>query len=210
MSLQSHKTWAPTEKLWYNKYHSRIELGPYPRYGQVKFVPKHDQFRERQRNVKHGILTTVYTSDTELIEGLVKDYAKVKSIHTPINQEHADILLDPSRDINVRDTLFFKKYRIKMYISRNWNKPYDNDKWNIMSSSLIEWMQDTFKDTKYRSQIGSSLSYNFYNIYFNRYVHVPFVYTNDEQGIMMMKLQFGDDFRYYMTYAYTPQDFSPA
>jgi hypothetical protein len=207
MNLQKHSEWSYTQKLWYEKYHSRIVLGPYSRYNKVKFPPLYFDFRERQVSTSKGILTSIYTNDESLLKDLASKYTKIHSISTPINKEHCEILNDSSKDVEIRNKLYHNKYRIKMYISRNWTKQLTHEYWNMQSLKLIDWMDSTFNDTRYRNQIGTNT--RFYSMYFKNYVQIPFIYTNDEESIMMMKLMFGDEFRYYMTYAYTAQDFNP-
>ena len=105
--LQQNKNWQYSTQVWYNKYHTAIEIGYQSRYHPIRLPPCTDldvSFRSRQRYTKKGIITTVYTDSVEYAQKVIDFYKnKIISVRSPINQEHLDILLDGETKVDIRE-----------------------------------------------------------------------------------------------------------
>lgn len=205
MSLTSHSKWQYSNKLWYKKYHSCIELGPYPRYDLVNFQSDVD-FKLRQRYTRNGVIVTIYTSDPDLIEKIIAAYPKVKTIKTPINDKHIDILVDSTSEVEIREKHYHNKYRIKVHTYKSFRNKYTIEEWAAKVAEVNIWIRSNVSDA--RTLTPSAYGYNMWSGYVPaRSSAVDFFYTNSEEVLMLYKLTFSSDFDIYTTYAYTPEDF---
>lgn len=182
--LQNDPKWKPTPGLWFRKYIYKIEVGPYPSYQQMITVEKPDRqkcsYKYDKAADEYFIYNSIYTSNVDTLLAFVNntDYT---AVYTPHNEEHAEMLREnKDNKIVIRDSLFYKKYRYKVEVSRNWREwnRQDNDK---VMKECAAWCVDAFdnEDTMLRRTFGY-------------YSDVPFIYTNDIKPVMLLKLAYSD------------------
>lgn len=178
--------WKPSEKLYYDKYNSKIIIGPLSNYNDVAIEAPHrskSSFIFNTESKEYDIYTTVYTSDLNLLWGLSQKF-NFNSISTPINDHHLDII-DASKKnkILVRKNLWYRKYRYRCvgYV------PY----WGMtrieegLYEEVTEWIDEVFKDSR------KSFNYN--------YGRGFTIYSNDEPSHMLLKIRWGDMFKIEIT-----------
>lgn len=206
-NLLKHNKWQYSTQLWYGEYHNCIEIGPFARYPTMSLVPvginaaKH---RERSRYTSRGVVVSVYTSDNQFAEEVIYfNQNRIRAVKTPLNQSHLDALLDGSIKIEMRDKLYYNKYKFKVHTLKNYSYGFNRDIWNEKCRSVNDWIGDTFTDTRTNAQ--SSWTYQYFGM---EYVDVRHIYTNDEMSLMLYKMAYGDDFHIEITRAFTPADFT--
>jgi hypothetical protein len=178
--------WKPSEKLYYDKYNSKIIIGPLSNYNDIAIEAPHrskSSFIFNTESKEYDIYTTVYTSDLNLLWGLSQKF-NFNSISTPINDHHLDII-DASKKnkILVRKNLWYRKYRYRCvgYI------PY----WEMnriaegLYEEVTEWIDEVFKDSR------KSFNYS--------YGRGFTIYSNDEPSHMLLKIRWGDMFKIEIT-----------
>ena len=178
--------WKPSEKLYYDKYNSKIIIGPLSNYNDIAIEAPHrskSSFIFNTESKEYDIYTTVYTSDLNLLWGLSQKF-NFNSISTPINDHHLDII-DASKKnkILVRKNLWYRKYRYRCvgYV------PY----WKMtrieegLYEEVTEWIDEVFKDSR------KSFNYS--------YGRGFTIYSNDEPSHMLLKIRCGDMFKIEIT-----------
>ena len=176
----------PSEKLYYDKYNSKIIIGPLSNYNDIAIEAPHrskSSFIFNTESKEYDIYTTVYTSDLNLLWGLSQKF-NFNSISTPINDHHLDII-DASKKnkILVRKNLWYRKYRYRCvgYV------PY----WKMtrieegLYEEVTEWIDEVFKDSR------KSFNYS--------YGRGFTIYSNDEPSHMLLKIRWGHMFKIEIT-----------
>lgn len=182
--LQNDPKWKPTPGLWFRKYVYKIEIGPYPSNHQYVSVEKPDRqkvsYRHDPETNDYVIYNSIYTSNIDTLLAFVNN-TDYRAIYTPHNEEHETMLRDnKDNKIVIRDSLYYKKYRYKIEVSRNWREWNRSDTDNLMKDCAA-WCVDAFdnKDTMLRQTSGY-------------YSDIPFIYTNDIKPVMLLKLAYSD------------------
>lgn len=206
-NLLKHKNWEYSTKLWYGEYHTCIEIGPFSRYPTTSLVPVgiiSARHRERSRYTTRGVVVSIYTSDTRFAEEIIYfNQNRIRSVKTPFNQSHLDILNDTSIKVEIRDKLYYSKYKFKVHTLKNYSYGFNRESWNEKCRSVNTWIQNTFSDS--RTQAQTNWTYNYFGM---EYVDVMYIYTNDEPSLMLYKMAYGDDFHIEITRAFTPGEFA--
>lgn len=206
-NLLKHDKWEYSTKLWYDEYHTCVEIGPFARYPNTSLVPAGiicARHRERSRFTTRGIIVSIYTSDTTFAEEIINfNRNRIRAVKTPINQAHLDALKDASMKVEIRDSLFYGRYKFKVHTLKNYSYGFDRDLWNTRCIEVNEWIKDNFKDS--RTQRQSNWTYAYFGM---KYVDVTHIYTNDEPSLMLYKMAYGDHFHIDITQAFTLQDFT--
>lgn len=140
-------------------------------------------FRTYERWSNGGIVISVYCSNYTLAETLCDEYSdKILRIRTPMNEQHELTLGDTN--VVVRQKLFYGKYKFKVDTFRDWKQTSTLD-WNNTSKEIIDWVDTHFdNNSRLRSQ-------DYYYGLYHTEKSPPFIYTNDEQTLMVYKLSFG-------------------
>ena len=184
-NLRKNPKWKPTNKLWYSKYTCSIKLGPFDEVG--KYAPMIER-PHRQSNSygridgKFSIMwTTIYTTDSKLLEGLTNLYP-YEEVHTPMNQKHATHLLDGDHTMAIRQSQWYNQYRYKLECSswRRWGEKTDEK--DLAHADKFIKESFTRKDSRFRASEAWH--------YGDAKIKLPIIYTNDEASLMLFKLTF--------------------
>lgn len=200
-NLTLHPKWSPSDKFYYGKFNSQITVGP-TEYDAVALADySNGSYRKIQNYVfcdakmEYEIFTTVYTSDTDLIQHLMDNYLVV-AISSPANDTHQNILEDVHTHTALRDKLYYHKYQFRLVIWRNHRMEVNASDFAEANIRLRELFSE---DSKF---LGGWVNLNY-----QPFTHdLPTVFTNDEASIMMFKIQFGNKFRLHITKAYVLND----
>lgn len=198
--LTLHPSWQPSDKLYYGKFNSQITVGP-TEYNAVT-ISGHsaDCYRKVQQFVfcnslrRYQIFTTVYTSDADLLQTMVDNY-HVKSLQTPANDNHQQLIEDVVVKKELRKTLYFRKFQFRMVVWGNIRANFTHDDYVSLRLRIIDGFSG--------EAMLRGLNSNQYTIYPDE---LPTVFTNNEAEIMMLKLAYGDRFRFQITKAYVLDD----
>jgi hypothetical protein len=186
--------------LYYGKFNSQITVGP-TEYNAVNIsgYPT-DSYRKVQQFVfcnslrSYQIFTTVYTSDTDLLQALADNH-QVTSLQTPANDNHQQLIEDAVVKKELRKTLYFRKYQFRMVVWGNIRSNFTHDDYENLRLRII----DAFSGEAMLRGVRPSQ----YTIYPDE---LPTVFTNNEAEIMLLKLAYGDRFRFQITKAYVLDD----
>lgn len=207
MSMKiNHPQWKPSSQLFYSKYHTAIKLGYFSANSKPELPSRYEDYRTVRRFLpidnQYQIVTTVYTSDQNIIDYILQDrfYSrKVLSILGPINQEHIDQMSSKDWKVVVRDTLWYKKYKYKVNSWSNWRNQPNDDQYD----DIIKFCYTQFEDSRVVNNYGGGYlhSQSFYtsNLYPSSlrrprpYSHsIPMVYTNNQEQIFLFKIAYSD------------------
>jgi hypothetical protein len=184
---------GPSNKLFYKKYHTCIELGPFSRYDLVKLTNfESTEYKTVQRYVysgdsARGIVVSIYTNNSDIIKHVISNY-KLIHIRQPLNEEHAQMLLNKDLNVIFREKLFYDKYKFKMSADRDWKTTSINEHHENVKVAKSWLYENHSKQYTRLVHIDSSWAYF-------PHERVPNVYTNDESFLMLFKLMFGSSFR---------------
>jgi hypothetical protein len=200
--LTQHPKWSPSNKLYYNKFNSQITVGPTEYNGVDLEHCDSEDYRKNQKFIfndelmQYEVFTTVYTSNDKILDTLIDTYP-VHSLSTPVNSDHQNIIEDLHTDTALRTTLYYRKFRFRLVIWRNHRMDVTADDCNQAHISI----RDVFRDeAKFLGDRYASTTLS----YWSR--DLPTVFTNNEPGIMMLKLMLGSKFRFKITKAYLLDD----
>ena len=222
----------PSYKHYYDLYDTKISLGKFSRRDHVRIIPEHlPEIRINRIYVKGNPLETsptwivnIYTSNKEIVEHYETNY-HVLSIHEPINQEHSDVLSGKlGADKLFRDKLYYSKWRYKLEVDYNWrntrfgglysNKP---DEYHDMIEEMYKHIgrQHSKDDCRMVHRSGYyptpslSVARQSQPYYPNatRLQYLPFIFTNDEALLFMLKLKYTNEIlKIRITHVFTPND----
>ena len=148
----------------------------------VKEVKQHmlnDDYRFRAEAKNISIFTNDVADLNSIIEKMPKNFCE---LYMPVNNNHTEILSN-HRSVVVRNSLFDKKYKFKIYM-----KPYYELR-EARYSNIKEYLENI-------SDYGlNSTMYQFFNTGFSsrRIGWTAAVYLNDPGDLMMFQLRFDDD-----------------
>lgn len=191
--LVQDPNWKPTKRLWFNKFQYAILLGPfrppntisidYPYRSRSKWVFNKDEDT-------YEVLTTVYVDSIDLLKGLINLYPYTE-VYTPMNDQHEEILQDKRKQI--RDKLWHGKYRYKidLWPTRRPFQQYNRTESEIEKQEIIEVLLELFK---YDSHVRRA-NWNWGDL--------PYIYTNNEKSLMLLKLRYSDTLTITITEAVT-------
>ena len=205
----NHPKWNPSSQLFYSKYHTAIKLGYFSANSKPELPSKYENYRMVRRYIpidnRYEIITTVYTSDQNIINYVLQDIfysKKILSIQGPINQEHIDQMSSKDWRVIVRDCLWYKKYKYKVNSWSNWrNQPNDEQ-----YDDIIKFCYTQFPESRVVNNFGSGYGYGIYNnsfytstLYPGRIrrprgynASIPLVYTNNQEQIFLFKIAYSD------------------
>lgn len=205
--FRKHKSWHPTKKLYYKQYSFVIRIGAMLRGHDVVVPTEFSEYRRVDR--EDGLTYTqppaftrtcsIYTNDLRLIEYLLSTYNElILVLESPYNEQHAEYLNDPNRNIIYRDKPWYHKYHHKLNVYESWrqsNKPNP--------ALVIATFQELFQsaDSKWAGQGKEPMQ--FYHS--SRWFSYPTIYTNNEASIMLFKLAHGDVLRLSIETIVTPE-----
>jgi hypothetical protein len=143
-------------------------------------IPENADFRFRSEHEK----ISFFTNDIETIENLlVACSTRVIEIEHPMNDRHADVI-DNHRKVIVRETLFNKFYKFKVYLKYNYHKRLERyaELNEYLEESSLNWAPNTALDRLFSTQrsikfIGHTLA----------------IYLNDPDDLMIFQLKYNDD-----------------
>lgn len=211
--LQTHSAWKYSSNVWYEKYHTAIELGYTSRTGILRIPNITDDAlcRTRIRRTRKGVVTTVYTDSVEYALSVIQYHPnRILSIRSPINESHYNAIKDTTKLVDVRDALYYQQYRFKVHTLKNYKKGFSRDFWCDKCEEANQWIDENFGANSRLQRQASWFMYYAGSFGGTNYEDVKYVYTNDELSLMLYKMAFGDDFHIEITHAFTPQDFSSA
>jgi len=146
---------------------------------EVKKLILNDDHRFRAEGKNISIFTNDVADLNSIIEKMPTNFCE---LYMPINNNHTEVL-SKHRSVVVRNSLFDKKYKFKIYMKSDYNlreSRYKDVKLyleNINDYGLNSTMHDFF-NTEYSSRrIGWTAA----------------VYLNDPSDLMMFQLRFDDD-----------------
>ena len=216
-SITSHSKWTPSLKHYYGAYHSSVRMTNFSWHESAKLPAEWDnEYRLRRSSgpIADGNWTrdaTLYTNNLDLIEFMINDpyYAMhIDYIATPMDTVHRDILSSGSGSVIFREKLYYNKFHFKISDNLRWNVHPAADSVN----AVVQYIEDNFKDYK--------LSYPNGRFYYQRQYYyssvvtappannaplkpkIPCVYTNDEAGIMLLKLSYGQELQLQISKVY--------
>jgi hypothetical protein len=168
-----HNRWARI-----GMYSNRFELlGKLVK--EVKTLMLNDDYRFRAEGKNISIFTNDVTDLNVIIEKMPVNFYE---LYMPINNNHTEVLSN-HRSVVVRNSLFDKKYKFKIYMKSDYKlreSRYKDVKLyleNVHDYGLNGTMHDFFK-TEYNSRrIGWTAA----------------IYLNDPSDLMMFQLRFDDD-----------------
>ena len=146
---------------------------------QVKSHITNDDYRFRAEGKNISIFTNDVTDINLIIENMPASFCE---LYMPINNNHTEVLSN-HRSVVVRNSLFDKKYKFKIYM-----KPYYELR-EARYSNVKEYLENI-------SDYGlNSGMYQFFNTEFSsrRIGWTAAVYLNDPSDLMMFQLKFDDD-----------------
>ena len=145
---------------------------------QVKVLIANDDYRLRAEGKNISIFTND-VSDLNLI--IEKMPASICELYMPVNNNHTEVLSN-HRSVVVRNSLFDKKYKFKIYM-----KPYYELR-EARYSNVKEYLENI---SDYGLNNGM---YQFFNTGFSarRIGWTAAVYLNDPSDLMMFQLRFDD------------------
>lgn len=168
-----HNKWARI-----GTYTNRIELlGKLVK--EVKKLILNDDHRFRAEGKNISIFTNDVKDLNSIIEKMPSNFCE---LYMPINSNHAEVL-NNHRSVVVRNSLFDKKYKFKIYM-----KPYYELRENRYNH-IKEYLENV-------SDYGlNAAMYQFFNTGFSsrRIGWTAAVYLNDPSDLMMFQLRFDDD-----------------
>jgi hypothetical protein len=163
-----------------DSYTNRRELMTAMLYKIERAVPTGADYRLRSEHDR----ISFFTNDIETIENLlVACSTRVVEIEHPMNDRHADVI-DAHRKVIVRETLFNKFYKFKIYLKYNYSKRIDrySELSDFLEESSLNWAPNTALDRLFTTQrsikfIGHTLA----------------VYLNEPDDLMLFQLKYHDD-----------------
>ena len=204
-NLTQLPNWSPSNKLYYGKFHSQITVGP-TAYEAVD-VSKFDNISYRRIQnyifsdalLAYEVFTTVYTSNADLIQHLLDNYQLV-SILTPANDNHQQLIENVHTHTVLRETLYYRKYQFRVVVWCNHRAQVSALDFAEINSRVKEVFcgDSRLLGTRWGDTYSTYIMYEIQ--------HIPTIFTNDEAGIMMLKLSYGDKFRFQITKAYVLND----
>lgn len=204
LSLKQHSKWEHSTQVWYNKYHTCIDLGPFARYNSISLRGLPGDYRERQRHTSRGVIMSVYTSDDHTIQEIIDRFPnRINKIRSPINETHLEALQKDGVLVEIRHALYYGKYKFKIHTLKKYSHGFDREMWNTKCAETNAWIKENFKDS--RTQRPSSWTYAYFGMTYSDVTHL---YTNDEMSLMLYKMAYGDTFHIEITQAFTPEDFA--
>lgn len=200
--LQQNSKWKASSKYWYQRYFCRIVLSPVHSWDRSSIKYLKDTYPVRtKRRYDHDLkaeVVTVYTNDLDCVDYALKCIPNVSEINTPVGDEHITYLQSlPYWDH--RNTPYYGKYHYKIT-----SFPKNASKWGFQNNhqsyadieKFLAWCNLTFKGN------GRIRQQNYGNIY-SYYYCCPYIYTDDEASIMMLKLNWGDKFKFTVEQVFT-------
>jgi len=172
----------PITKLFYYYYDYKIVMDANSfndmREGFDFFNSEHSQINTmRVKTVYNNGKVNLYFNGKDLLNYYTKYYKElIQSISGPINDYHHSLIL--KSNIEIKKTLYYKKYRYKVKFSKN-NK---NSSSSIGDTNLITKLRDMIR-TNPQDYLGTNL----YEQRFSYYL-TPVVYVTDKQSLMMLEL----------------------
>lgn len=191
----SHEKYTPSDKIYFGKYIFRVEFDRQenqPYYNYEKFIDPDVDYRKKTD--WRSTVTTIYTSDTNFLNWLLKEFQIVK-LSSPQDSHHKEILSSVVDDINLvfRKQPYYGKYYFKLDCWVPWTNRNNIDYGR--ADEITHFMFD-LKESKITHDIMSRRWYygaSAPNSVFNYYPSFPKVYTNDEPSLMLFKLMFSND-----------------
>ena len=199
-NLTQHPKWSPSKKLYFKKFNSQITVGPTEYEGVSLRQYERSEYRLSQSYVfndqlrQYEVFTTVHTSNQDILNHLCDCYPVV-ALSTPVNSDHLGIIEDVHIDSTLRKTLYYRKFRYRVLIWQNHRMDVNVDDFKQAGASIKSVFQDEAKF------LGDRVGYMTYYS-----SPLPTVFTNNEPGIMMLKLMLGNKFRIQVTKVYVLSD----
>lgn len=169
-------------KQWYNSsystYINRFDLIN-TLIREIKSHIVDDDYRVRAEGNTVSVFTNSETNVAKLVNGLPD---QIIELHRPLNTAHVD-LVENHKKVLVRNSLFEKKYKFKVYLRVSWEQREARFK------EFKEWLESSGSDY----DINSILRKYFYTNQGMRGIgYTAAVYFNDPQDLMMFQLRFND------------------
>jgi len=202
----NHQKWKPSSQLFYSHYHTAIKLGYFSANSKPGLPSKFEDYRMVRRYIpidnRYEIVTTVYTSDQNIIDYILQDtfYSrKILSIQGPISQDHVDQMSSKDWKVVVRDRLWYNNYKYKVNSWSNWRNQPSEEQYN----DILKFCYTQFPDSRvvnsyggyglyssfYRSTTSSNSVLPIKRTYGN---YIPMVYTNDQEQIFLFKMAYSN------------------
>lgn len=186
---------VPTQKLYFKRYthcvkmhitkvKSKFDIRDNKIIGEIrKFLSGLNSsyktrldwgFNDKQ---KIEIVFSVYLSDTDDYEQIMKKYEKIITwVSKPISEEHKQLLAS-NTEIIFRERLLFNKFRYKILLNVGWKREYYNE--------IKEWVKNQFGH-KPEGKKGEYMLGGYWS---------PTLYLIEDDDIMMVKLSLSDRIR---------------
>ena len=220
-------------KHYYDLYDTKISLGKFSRRDHVRIVPEHlpeirvNRVFKKDENNQITWTVNIYTSNKNIVEHYEKNY-HVLSIHEPINEQHSDILSGKlGADKIFRENLYYKKYRYKLEVDYNWRNKRFSGSYAAKPTEYHDMIEDMYrsivrehKNNDFRLVHRAGFFPNMppshqalarqsqpYIANSDRLQYLPFLFTNDEALLFMLKLKYTNEIlRMRIVHVFTPND----
>jgi hypothetical protein len=187
----TNEKWKPSQSYWFNKYTCCITLGPFKKSRTVFTAAPPNRsrctylFDDNKR--EYQIYSKIYTSDLELIKGLMNMYPYIE-VMTPMNEAH-ELYLTQER-FCIREKQWYGQYKYKVDSWIPWLARHNKEETPI--EEINKFIDNNFQG---EARIRRSFGWGYNN--------VPYLYTNNEGAIMLYKLMFGNVLNITVTEAVT-------
>lgn len=181
----SKSYWVPAYERHRNSYEIRRRQTSLANKIKALLVNHDAKFRSEHTDI------AVFFNDEEILKILVDNLEdRIIELHRPLNEAHKDVL-DQSRRIRVRKTLFEDRFKFKVYLTNSWK---------IREQRYIdfkEWLMDMGDVSGNRWATNSTLTRMFDSRYTMRSMgYTAAIYLNDPEDLMMCQLKFNDQIQY--------------